>query len=87
MILGNPFFYLGFVLGGYLNFSLLSYGIIGLIIALIYVQLNPNFAKKDMLSSNVGSISTAELADDELEIFRRITPSRVLRRQDRGWRN
>ncbi len=62
-----PFFYLGFVLGGYLNFSLLSYGIIGLIIALIYVQLNPNFAKKDMLSSNVGSISTAELADDELE--------------------
>lgn len=39
-----PFFFLGFVLGGYLDFSLLSFGIMGLIFALIYVQLNPNFA-------------------------------------------
>ncbi|MGT2925510.1 PTS mannose/fructose/sorbose transporter subunit IIC [Streptococcus caviae] len=58
-----PFFFAGFVLGGYLDFSLLAFGILGLIIALIYVQLNPNFNKQT-------SVQTAEniaLADDELE--------------------
>lgn len=43
-----PFFYLGFVLGGYLEFSLLAFGIVGLITALIYVQLNPNFKKMNI---------------------------------------
>lgn len=38
-----PFFFLGFVVGGYLDFSLLSFGIVGLIMALVYVELNPNF--------------------------------------------
>ncbi|MDX5628949.1 MULTISPECIES: PTS mannose/fructose/sorbose transporter subunit IIC [unclassified Brenneria] len=38
-----PFFFLGFLAGGYLNFSLLAFGGVGLIIALIYIQLNPNY--------------------------------------------
>ncbi|MDH6364912.1 PTS system sorbose-specific IIC component [Enterococcus sp. PF1-24] len=59
-----PFFFLGFVLGGYLNFSLLSFGVVGLIMALVYVQLNPNFSKQaaqGMLATVDGSL------DDELE--------------------
>jgi len=61
-----PFFYLGFVLAGYLEFSLLSFGIIGLITALIYVQLNPNFSNVAQ-SKNVEAVSVGEIADDELE--------------------
>lgn len=63
-----PFFFLGFVVGGYLNFSLLSFGAIGLIMALIYVQLNPNYKKTGAAVSGAspGNITTAEY-DDELE--------------------
>lgn len=60
-----PFLFLGFVLGGYLDFSLLSFGIIGLILALIYVQLDPNFAKPQMAAA-VQVAGTSEL-DDELD--------------------
>lgn len=59
-----PFFFLGFVVGGYLDFSLLSFGIIGLIIALIYVQLNPNYKQGTLAVQNQGSLSEY---DDELE--------------------
>ncbi|MBP9479235.1 MAG: PTS mannose/fructose/sorbose transporter subunit IIC [Sebaldella sp.] len=59
-----PFFFLGFVVGGYLDFSLLSFGIIGLIIALIYVQLNPNYKQGILAVQNQGSLSEY---DDELE--------------------
>lgn len=58
-----PFFFLGFILAGYLDFSLLAFGGIGLILAIVYVQLNPNFAKKEVVTQVAG----AELADDELE--------------------
>lgn len=58
-----PFFFLGFIVGGYLEFSLLSFGLLGLIIALLYVQLNPNF------NSTAGKTvtNTSFVADDELE--------------------
>ena len=62
-----PFFFMGFVLGGYLDFSLLSFGIVGLITALLYVQLNPNFQKKQLADNSVAVTSAGELADDELE--------------------
>lgn len=62
-----PFFFLGFVLGGYLNFSLLSFGIVGLIVALIYVQLNPNFKKQEVQPNAVAAVVAGELEDDELE--------------------
>ncbi|EJE99139.1 PTS mannose/fructose/sorbose transporter subunit IIC [Liquorilactobacillus mali] len=64
-----PFFYLGFVLGGYLKLSLLAFGIVGLIFAILYVQLNPKFTNNKTKvvaeSSNSGSFNA--LADDELE--------------------
>ena len=57
-----PFFFLGFIIGGYLDFSLLSFGLLGLIMALLYVQLNPNFT----IASGKNT-SNALVAHDELE--------------------
>lgn len=61
-----PFFFLGFIVAGYLDFSLLSYGVLGLVMAILYVQLNPNFNQK---TTNVVSAAAnpIDLADDELE--------------------
>jgi PTS system sorbose-specific IIC component len=42
-----PFFFLGFLAGGYLDFSLLAFGGVGVIIALIYIQLNPQWRKAE----------------------------------------
>ena len=62
-----PFFFLGFVVGGYLNFSLLSFGVVGLVMALIYVQLNPNYRQgKNAIETIPGNSAAAEY-DDELE--------------------
>ena len=64
-----PFFYLGFVLGGYLNFSLLSFGILGVIFAIIYVQLNSKFntTKNHETNINVVTNNHSIIADDELD--------------------
>jgi len=62
-----PFFYLGFVVAGYLDFSLLAFGAIGLIAALLYVQLNPNFNKGAGVQQVVADGTSTVLADDELE--------------------
>lgn len=61
-----PFFYLGFVLAGYLDFSLLSFGVIGIIAALLYVQLNPNF-NQSAQSGPVNVAVAGNIAEDELE--------------------
>ncbi|MFT8425248.1 PTS mannose/fructose/sorbose transporter subunit IIC [Lactobacillus sp. UCMA15818] len=65
-----PFFYLGFVLGGYLKLSLLAFGVVGLVFAIIYVQLNPKFSLPNLKNNANGSKNLnqeSELADDELE--------------------
>ena len=66
-----PFFYLGFVLGAYLKLSLLAFGVIGLILAILYVQLNPKFAKNQTVSSSVANngvqTNIEELPEDELD--------------------
>ncbi len=62
-----PFFFLGFIVGGYLDFSLLSFGVVGLVLAILYVQLNPNFAKVQTVAATpVNNVADDEL-DDELE--------------------
>lgn len=58
-----PFLFAGFILGGYLDLSLLAWGVLGLIIAIVYVQLDPNFAKV----SAAPAVAAAEAADDELD--------------------
>ncbi len=58
-----PFFFLGFLVGGYLNFSLLAFGGIGLIIALIYIQLNPNYHQSNNTAARGNSQRIDELED------------------------
>ncbi|WP_434654335.1 PTS mannose/fructose/sorbose transporter subunit IIC [Thermoanaerobacterium thermosaccharolyticum] len=38
-----PFFFLGFVIAAFTSFNLVALGIIGLVAAIIYVQLNPKY--------------------------------------------
>lgn len=60
-----PFFFLGFLLASYLNFSLVAFGAIGLIIALVYIQLSPKYHENN--HSNSSSGQSPPLADDMLE--------------------
>ena len=62
-----PFFYLGFILGGYLKLSLLAFGGVGLILALVYVQLNPKFSKPVASAVSSSGASEDELPEDELD--------------------
>lgn len=63
-----PFFYLGFVLSAYLHMSLLAYGVVGLILALVYVQLDPQFSmNKRAQTSTTNDNSDEELPEDELD--------------------
>ncbi|UQS82895.1 PTS mannose/fructose/sorbose transporter subunit IIC [Bombilactobacillus folatiphilus] len=61
-----PFFYLGFILGAYLKLSLLSFGVLGLILAIIYVQLNPKFTKAETVTQSNENVQL-ELREDELD--------------------
>ncbi|MCI1749682.1 MAG: PTS mannose/fructose/sorbose transporter subunit IIC [Acidipropionibacterium sp.] len=68
-----PFFFAGFILGGYLDLSLLSWGAMGLIVAIVYVQLNPKFsAPIAHLPAGAAAVTPTgaaggELPDDELD--------------------
>ncbi|GAF41020.1 PTS system sorbose transporter subunit IIC [Agrilactobacillus composti DSM 18527 = JCM 14202] len=71
-----PFFYLGFILGGYLKLSLLSWGAVGLIMAIIYVQLNPKFSKNSnnhsgptppTVATATNTSNSDDLPEDELD--------------------
>ena len=42
-----PFFFLGVLAGGYLDLSLLAFGGVGVIMALLYIQLNPQWRKAE----------------------------------------
>ncbi len=42
-----PFFFLGFLAGGYFDLSLLAFGGVGVIMALVYIQLNPQWRKAE----------------------------------------
>ncbi|TCS77969.1 PTS mannose/fructose/sorbose transporter subunit IIC [Pectinatus cerevisiiphilus] len=40
-----PFFFLGFVIAGFTQFNLVAFGVIGLVLAIVYIQLNPKYNK------------------------------------------
>ncbi|MDG2954239.1 PTS mannose/fructose/sorbose transporter subunit IIC [Bisgaard Taxon 10/6] len=58
-----PFFFMGFVIASFSNYNLVGLGFLGACLALIYIQLNPQF---NQAAGQVGSVKR-ELADDELE--------------------
>jgi PTS system mannose-specific IIC component len=40
-----PFFFLGFVVAAFTNLNLVAFGIVGVVLAVIYIQLNPKYNK------------------------------------------
>ena len=58
-----PFCFLGFLAGGYLDFSLLAFGGVGVIIALIYIPLNPQWRKPEPPAAPPSSTALAQLDD------------------------
>jgi len=65
-----PFFFLGFVIAAFTEFNLVGLGILGLCLAILYIQLNPKYHASIALPSggnDGGGAGIAEEADDELE--------------------
>ena len=60
-----PFFFLGFVIAVFSGYNLIGLGIIGTVLAIVYVQLSPRFNKS--AGGNAPAARQAPLADDELE--------------------
>jgi len=61
-----PFFFLGFVVAAYTDFNLVALGVIGLVAAIIYIQLNPKYQAPQVVAAAGGSSSASDL-DDELD--------------------
>ncbi|CUX95924.1 Mannose permease IIC component [Candidatus Gullanella endobia] len=59
-----PFFYLGFVTAAFSSFNLVALGIIGVVMAILYIQLNPRYNRTAVKSSPILGISDL---DNELE--------------------
>ncbi|NMP26913.1 PTS mannose/fructose/sorbose transporter subunit IIC [Rahnella sp. SAP-1] len=45
-----PFFYLGFVTAAFTNFNLVALGVIGMVMAVLYIQLSPKYNKSAQAS-------------------------------------
>lgn len=58
-----PFFFLGFLAGGYLDLSLLAFGGVGVIMALVYIQLNPQWRKAEPQLQATASTALDQLDD------------------------
>ncbi|MGP1958523.1 MAG: PTS mannose/fructose/sorbose transporter subunit IIC [Arsenophonus sp. NC-CH8-MAG3] len=46
-----PFFYLGFVTAAFTNFNLVALGVIGIVMAILYIQLNPKYNQLKVIDS------------------------------------
>lgn len=63
-----PFFYLGFVITAFTEFNLVALGIIGIIMAILYIQLSPKYHKiTDKNISKSTTTSTHNNIDNELD--------------------
>jgi PTS system, mannose/fructose/sorbose family, IIC component len=58
-----PLFFLGFVVAAFTQFNLVALGVIGLVLAIVYVQLNPKYNKQAAADGPSGSDGN----DDELD--------------------
>lgn len=59
-----PIFFLGFVFAAFTNFNLVAFGVIGLVMAAVYIQLNPKYNQNQAFAAVTGTVSDA---DDELD--------------------
>lgn len=60
-----PFFFLGFVCAAFTNFNLVAFGVIGLVLAIVYIQLNPKYAAVTSVVAAGGA--KADDLDDDLD--------------------
>lgn len=58
-----PFFFLGFVVAAFTNFNLVALGVIGLVCAIVYIQLNPKYQQATVVAAGPASSG----ADDDLD--------------------
>lgn len=61
------FFFLGFVIAVFSKFNLVAFGIIGAVLAIIYLQLNPKYYKSDSASAATTGSSASD--EDDLDAF------------------
>ncbi len=59
-----PFFFLGFVVAAFTNFNLVALGVIGLVCAVVYIQLNPKYST---VAAAPAAAAAASDSDDELD--------------------
>ena len=59
-----PFFFLGFVVAAFTDFNLVALGVIGLVCAVVYIQLNPKY--QEVAAAPAAAASSSDL-DDELD--------------------
>lgn len=60
-----PFFFLGFVVAAFTNFNLVGLGVLGVVTAMVYIQLNPKYQKTVAVVAS-GSDDLDDDLDDEL---------------------
>ncbi|MBC8953688.1 MULTISPECIES: PTS mannose/fructose/sorbose transporter subunit IIC [Xenorhabdus] len=59
-----PFFYLGFVTAAFTNFNLVALGVIGIVMAILYIQLSPKYNQSQAAAS---AGNTSNDLDNELD--------------------
>ena len=64
-----PFFFLGFVCAAFTNFNLVAFGVIGLVMAIVYIQLNPKYqvASAPAVAGNASANNLNDDLDDDLD--------------------
>jgi mannose/fructose/N-acetylgalactosamine-specific phosphotransferase system component IIC len=60
-----PFFFLGFVVAAFTNFNLVALGVIGLVCAVVYIQLNPKYS--EVAAAPAAAAASSSDLDDELD--------------------
>ena len=59
-----PFFFLGFVVATFTNFNLVALGVVGLVCAIVYIQLNPKYQQA---AAAPAAAAAGSDSDDELD--------------------
>lgn len=62
-----PFFFLGFVVAAFTTFNLVALGVIGLVLAIVYIQLNPKYTAVAAAPAAAGGSDADDDLDDELD--------------------
>ncbi|MBP2642982.1 MAG: system D-mannose-specific component, Man family [Firmicutes bacterium] len=62
-----PFFFLGFVLAAFTGFNLIAFGIIGVVLAIVYIQLNPKYNSGQVVAGGNASVPADNNLDDDLD--------------------